>query len=182
MHIGAAFSVNLELHHWDGQRCAHQTHGPRENAQSSDLSRYPWEMMRGPGLSAAIAKRCSSHLQGDKIHPAPTPPSTPPKKSRRMRSTTPAKRLAQGHKPMAAFSTSLSRHRGARLPCLQAPLDLRVRRLNKLCRLVTDVWWNPLPRTSTFGTLCSRSNWHSRLGRFGMAVVNPLPPFRPRTS
>ena len=60
-------STDLPLHHWQDLRCNHSGHQPLEDLQSSDLSRYPDQMMLG--LAQAIAKV----LQ---VPPKPTNPNT----------------------------------------------------------------------------------------------------------
>ena len=48
-------STDLDLSHWNGLWCTHTDHPKPRDIQSSDLSRYPWDMMRG--LAQAIASR-----------------------------------------------------------------------------------------------------------------------------
>ena len=48
-------STDLDLSHWNGLWCTHTDHPKPRDIQSSDLSRYPWDMMRG--LAQAIATR-----------------------------------------------------------------------------------------------------------------------------
>ena len=48
-------STDLPLHHWQDLRCTHPTHTTPDNMKSSDLSRYPWDMMLG--IVAAITAR-----------------------------------------------------------------------------------------------------------------------------
>ena len=50
-----ALSTDLPLHHWHGLRCNHEEHPRREKLNSSDLSRYPEEMMQS--LAAATVCR-----------------------------------------------------------------------------------------------------------------------------
>ena len=62
-------STDLPLHHWQDLRCNHLGHQPLGDLQSSDLSRYPDQMMLG--LAQAIAKV----LQ---VPPKPGAPTNPP--------------------------------------------------------------------------------------------------------
>ena len=50
-----ALSTDLPLHHWHDLRCNHGSHPRGEKLNSSDLSRYPEQMMQG--LAAAILCR-----------------------------------------------------------------------------------------------------------------------------
>ena len=50
-----ALSTDLPLHHWHELRCNHKERPRREKLNSSDLSRYPEEMMQG--LAVAIVCR-----------------------------------------------------------------------------------------------------------------------------
>ena len=45
-------ATDLPLHHWQGLHCTHEKHERAPGMNSSDLSRYPPEMMQG--LSTAI--------------------------------------------------------------------------------------------------------------------------------
>ena len=82
-------STDLPLHHWHDLRCNHGAHPRGEKLNSSDLSRYPEQMMQG--LAAAILCRAGPVL--DAPRPGGTVPqanpTTPP---RRQREPSPARR------------------------------------------------------------------------------------------
>ena len=61
-------ATNLDLRHWEQLRCNHPSHTKPMGTTSSDLSRYPWNMMQG--LARAILESDAS--QGSK---PPTPPA-----------------------------------------------------------------------------------------------------------
>ena len=54
-------STDLDLGHWTGMICDHPGHPKLADIASSDLSRYPWKMMKG--LAQAIAIRARPILQ-----------------------------------------------------------------------------------------------------------------------
>ena len=54
-------STDLPLHHWHDLRCNHGSHPRGEKLNSSDLSRYPEQMMQG--LAAAILCRAGPVLE-----------------------------------------------------------------------------------------------------------------------
>ena len=56
-------ATDLPLHHWQGLHCTHEKHDRAPGMSSSDLSRYPAEMMQG--LSTAILQ----HIAMDQIPP-----------------------------------------------------------------------------------------------------------------
>ena len=56
-----ALSTDLPLHHWHDLRCNHGSHPRGEKLNSSDLSRYPEQMMQG--LAAAILCRAGPVLE-----------------------------------------------------------------------------------------------------------------------
>ena len=60
-------ATNLDLRHWEQLRCNHPSHTKPTGATSSDLSRYPWNMMQG--LARAILE--SDAAQGAKPSPPP---------------------------------------------------------------------------------------------------------------
>ena len=53
-------STGLELAHWRQMFCQHDRHQVDPGLKSSDLSRYPWDMMRG--LAQAISNHCAPLL------------------------------------------------------------------------------------------------------------------------
>ena len=65
-------STDLPLHHWHDLRCNHGAHPRGEKLNSSDLSRYPEQMMQG--LAAAILCRAGPVLEalkpGGTVHQA----------------------------------------------------------------------------------------------------------------
>ena len=77
-------STDLELAHWRQMFCQHDRHQVDPGLKSSDLSRYPWDMMRG--LAQAISNHCtpllSQHTQqvtGIGIPPGVTAQAASPK-------------------------------------------------------------------------------------------------------
>ena len=75
-------STDLPLHHWHDLRCNHGAHPRGEKLNSSDLSRYPEQMMQG--LAAAILCRAGPVLEalrsGGTVPQAN--PTTPPRRQR----------------------------------------------------------------------------------------------------
>ena len=61
-------ATNLDLRHWEQLRCNHPSHTKPTGTTSSDLSRYPWNMMQG----SARAILESDAAQGAKPSPPPT--------------------------------------------------------------------------------------------------------------
>ena len=53
-------STDLELAHWRQMFCQHDRHQVDPGLKSSDLSRYPWDMMQG--LAQAISNHCTPLL------------------------------------------------------------------------------------------------------------------------
>ena len=76
-------ATDLPLHHWQGLHCTHEKHDRAPGMSSSDLSRYPPEMMQG--LSTAILQHIANSLQPTGGVPAPEVVDRP--------STTPVSRL-----------------------------------------------------------------------------------------
>ena len=56
-------ATDLPLHHWQGLSCSHEKHERAPEMKSSDLSRYPPEMMQG--ISRAILQ----HIAMDRPQP-----------------------------------------------------------------------------------------------------------------
>ena len=67
-------STDLPLHHWHDLRCNHGAHPRGEKLNSSDLSRYPEQMMQG--LAAAILCRAGPVLEA--LRPGGTAPQANP--------------------------------------------------------------------------------------------------------
>ena len=83
-------ATNLDLRHWEQLRCNHPSHTKPMGTTSSDLSRYPWNMMQG--LARAILESDAS--QGSK------PPTTPANKTDRPTTQTHSPKMTLDDNPM----------------------------------------------------------------------------------
>ena len=63
-----ALATNLDLRHWEQLRCNHETHQKSPGTISSDLSRYPWNMMQG--LARAILQSDAAQGAKPKLQPS----------------------------------------------------------------------------------------------------------------
>ena len=60
-------ATDLPLHHWQGLHCTHEKHERAPGMNSSDLSRYPPEMMQG--LSTAIIQHIALEVRANSLQP-----------------------------------------------------------------------------------------------------------------
>ena len=98
--------TDLPLHHWHDLRCNHGAHPRGEKLNSSDLSRYPEQMMQG--LAAAILRRAGPVLEV--LRPGGTVPqanpTTPPRRQGEPSPSAPGdnKRLKAGQQALAGLT------------------------------------------------------------------------------
>ena len=105
-------STDLPLHHWHDLRCNHGSQFRGEKLNSSDLSRYPEQMMQG--LAAAILCRAGPVLEALRLGGmAPqTNPTTPPRRPREPSPSTPgdnkrqSRRLKAGRRNLGGGNSS----------------------------------------------------------------------------
>ena len=71
-------STDLELAHWRQMFCQHDRHQVDPGLKSSDLSRYPWDMMRGLDCAPLLSQH-TQQVTGIGIPPRATAQASSPK-------------------------------------------------------------------------------------------------------